>query len=101
MLIILPREPIPDAAYWPGRRLLGVLDACGWPGFWVWWIAGRIEHTGVIGPFVIGLAVLFGIRRVRRALWENHRYRFTTWRWGKLALSLLLVGLVMKAVMTA
>jgi hypothetical protein len=30
---------------------------------------------------------------------ENHRYHFTTWRWGRVAASVMLVGLVMKVVL--
>jgi hypothetical protein len=27
---------------------------------------------------------------------QNHRYHFTTWRWGRVALGLLLIGMVLK-----
>jgi hypothetical protein len=33
---------------------------------------------------------------MHRALWLNHRYVFTTWRWGKLVGALLVLGWVMK-----
>lgn len=29
-------------------------------------------------------------------LLDNHRYRFTTWRWGRIVAALLLMGAVMK-----
>ncbi|MEO6410068.1 MAG: hypothetical protein ABIO45_15120 [Burkholderiaceae bacterium] len=45
---------------------------------------------------VIALSVLLGLNRLHRAVWLNHRYRFTTWRCGKVAAGLMVIGLVMK-----
>jgi hypothetical protein len=42
------------------------------------------------------VALLCSLSRLHRALWVNHRYRFTTWRWGRALAALLLVGAVMK-----
>ena len=53
------------------------------------------------GPVLTAVALLYGLGRLHRALWENHRYRFTTWRWGRMAAVLLLVGVVVKALLTA
>jgi len=41
-----------------------------------------------------------GLVRLHRALWVNHRYWFTTWRWGRVAAALLVVGAVLKVTMT-
>jgi hypothetical protein len=54
------------------------------------------QPVGLVGPFITALAVLFGLRRVHRAVFINHRYWFTTWRWGKVAAATVLVGYVMK-----
>jgi hypothetical protein len=40
--------------------------------------------------------VLVAFRRLHRALWVNHRYYFTTWRWGKVVAAMLVMGWVMK-----
>jgi hypothetical protein len=41
------------------------------------------------------LAVLAAVGRVRRAAWQNRRYRFTTWRLVRPTAGLLLIGLVL------
>ena len=65
-------------------------------------VTARLEGadaTGLIGPTVVALSVLFGLNRLHRAVWVKHRYRFTTWRWGKVAAGPMLIGLVLKLVM--
>lgn len=96
MLVFLTREAEPDAPYWVGRGLLGALDALAWPAMWVALAWQMPQRGGVIGAVVTGLAVLSAMRRLHRALWENHRYQFTTWKVGKVLLAVWLVGLVMK-----
>jgi hypothetical protein len=96
VIVVLPRPEHPDKAHWPGRRLLALADAVAWPLVWIWHITHAALPTGVVGPTIVSLAVLFGFRRSYIALCNNHRYRFTTWRWGKIAAGLLLIGLVMK-----
>ena len=51
---------------------------------------------GIVGMLVVTCAGLFALSRLRRALFGNERYRFTTWRWGRALAVLMLVGLVMK-----
>lgn len=34
MWMVLAREPLPDAADWPGRHTLALVDAVGWPVAW-------------------------------------------------------------------
>lgn len=101
MWLILTRTPSPDAPYWPGRRLLALLDALAWPIEWVALAMQLPQPAGVVGPMVIALAVLSAVARVHRAARQNHRYHFTTWRWGRIAVGLLLVGLVLKVAMPA
>jgi hypothetical protein len=96
MWVMIAREPRPDAPYWPGRHVLAAVDAVLWPVMLVLLINQAPVPVGLVGPFVTAVAVLCGLGRLHRALWLNHRYRFTTWRWGRIAAALLLVGLVMK-----
>lgn len=91
--------PPPDARYWPGRVSLAAIDALVWPLVWIWAINYPAAPTGIVGPVVTALAVLSAVSRVRRALWANARYRFTTWRWGRIASALLLVGAVLKVML--
>jgi hypothetical protein len=99
MWLLVAREPAPDAPYWPGRYLLAAIDAVGWPVLWVLVFSHAPKPVGLVGPFVCAVAVLCGLGRLHRALCENHRYRFTTWRWGKIAAALLLMGAVLKMAM--
>jgi hypothetical protein len=96
MWFLVVREPRPDAPYWPGRRLLAAVDAVLWPLMWVLVFRHAPEPVGLVGPFVAAAAGLFALLRLHRALWENHRYWFTTWRWGRIVAALMLMGVVMK-----
>jgi hypothetical protein len=111
MWIILNQQVQPDAAYWHGRRWLAALDAVAWPAmlaapFVAPFIAPFIaplagaplahHHTGLVGQVVVALAVVAALTRLRRALWANHRYRFTTWRWGRALALLLALGVLLK-----
>jgi hypothetical protein len=101
MWLVVKREPKPDAPYWPGRRLLAAVDAAVWPLLWVLVFSHAPKPVGLIGLFVAAVALLCALGRLHRALWVNHRYWFTTWRWGRIAAALLLMGLVLKLVMPA
>lgn len=101
MWLILTRAPLPDVPYWPGRRLLALVDATGWPVAWIALAAHLPQPTGIAGPAIIAFAALSALGRAHRALWLNHRYRFTTWRWGRVVLGLLLLGLVLKMALPA
>ena len=57
------------------------------------------KPVGRVGPFIAAVALLCALGRLHRALWVNHRYRFTTWRWGRIAAALLLMGVVLKLTM--
>ena len=99
MWLLVAREPTPDAPYWPGRRLLAAVDAAVWPLLWVLVFSHAPKPVGLVGPFVAAVAFLFALGRLHRALWVNHRYLFTTWRWGCIAVLLLLMGSVLKLTM--
>lgn len=101
MWLLVAREPRPDAPDWPGRRLLAAVDAVAWPLIWVLLMQHAPQPAGLIGPFVVALAVLVGLGRLHRALWVNRRYRFTTWRWGRVLASTLMIGAVLKLSMAA
>ena len=99
MWLAVAREPKPDAPYWPGRRLLAAVDAATWPLLWVLVFSHAPKPVGLVGPVVIAVALLCALGRLHRALCVNNRYRFTTWRWGRFAAALLLVGAVLKLTM--
>ncbi len=102
MWLLYARAPAPDAPYWPGRRWLAAVDAAVWPLLWVLVFSHAPRPVGLVGPFVAAVALLCAWGRLHRALWENHRYRFTTtWRWGRVAAALVLIDLVMKLMLPA
>ena len=96
MWLLVAHEPRPDAPYWPGRRLLAAVDAAMWPFMWVLLLSHAPKPVGLIGPFVAAVALLCALGRLHRALWVNHRYWFTTWRWGRIAAAMMLMGVVLK-----
>lgn len=100
MWILYAREPRPDARYWPGRRVAAAVDAIVWPAAWVLLAVNAPLPTGVVGPVVAAAAVLVGLRRLHTAVWCNARYQFTTWRWGRVAVGLMVVGGMLKVLMS-
>jgi len=96
MWMVIVREPRPDAVEWAGRRWLAAIDAMVWPMAWVWLVQRVPTPTGVVGQVVTGMAVLCALTRLRRAVWENERYWFTTWRWGRILCCVWMVGVAMK-----
>jgi len=99
MWVFFARAAPPDATYWRGRRWLAALEAVAWPTYWLTVLSHAPARMGLVGAVLAALAVLVGLNRLRVALCWNHRYRFTTWRWGRLLLGLLLFGLAMKYVL--
>lgn len=99
MWLLVAREPRPDAMDWPGRRLLAAIDAVAWPLLWVLILMNAPGSRGLFAPFMVSVAALSGLARLHRALWANHRYWFTTWRWGKVVAAMLLMAAVMKVAM--
>lgn len=96
MWLLVAREPAPDAPYWPGRRWLAAIDAIAWPVAWMMLIQTIPGPLGIVGPVVAALVALAGVGRLHRALWVNHRYRFTTWRWGRVLAAMVLLGYFLK-----
>lgn len=98
MWLLVAREPRQDAPQWSGRKCLAVVDALAWPAAVVILIFISNLQLGVIGPVSMAAALLLSVSRFRRAIWLNHRYRFTTWRWGGVALGLMTVGAFLKMI---
>lgn len=96
MLVLIQRPPLPDAQPWTGRRGLAALDAVAWPAGWLLALLHTPAPVGVFGRVLVAFILLCAIHRLHRALWMNHRYRFTTWRWGKLVAVLMLTGWLLK-----
>jgi len=96
MWVLIARAPPPDMHVWPGRRLLAAIDAVAWPLGWIAFVMLAPARTGVVGPVVVALCLAAAVLRLHRAVGLNHRYRFTTWRWGRWVLLLLLVGYALK-----
>lgn len=97
MWLLLQRPPRADMPYWPGRRIWATLDAAFWP---LAWIAGVLQlhgHGALFGAAIIAAASIAAASRLRLAVWSNHRYVFTTWRWAKVLVWLILVAALMKA----
>lgn len=99
MWLVVARQPVADAPHWPGRRCLAGVDAVVWPLLFVVLIMQSPLLTGMVIPVAAGVAALVAAHRLHRALWMNPRYRFTTWRWGKLVAALLVVGVTLKLTM--
>lgn len=96
MWLLVAREPRPDARYWSGRRWFAAMDAVVWPLVVVLLVQLAPKPVGIVGPMVLALAVLCALGRLHRAIWINHRYWFTTLRWGRMVLALMVVGWVLK-----
>jgi hypothetical protein len=85
--------------YWPGRRWLAALDAMAWPSIGFWLLNQVQGPAKVVVPLVGVVLASIGLARAMTAIWTNHRYRFTTWRLGRIVLVLLLVGGAVKLAM--
>ena len=96
MALIFVRESRPDAHVWRGRRLLALLDAVAWPILWIFAVRQAPLETGLIGEVIVVSAVLIAALRSVKALSRNERYSFTTWRWGRFAVVIISVGLMLK-----
>ena len=101
MWLLYARPPQPDAPYWPGRRWLAVADALGWPVLWLIVLSHAPRPIGIAVPVITAVAALCAVQRLHRAWWINHRYQFTTWAWGRIAIALLLVGMILRLMLAA
>jgi hypothetical protein len=96
MWLLVARPPLPDAPSWPGRRCLAAIDALLWPLLWVVVVRHAPPGVGIVAPFVSAMVIVYGVGRLYCALWFNHRYHFTTWRWGCVLTWILAVGVLLK-----
>ena len=101
MWVVIAREPPPPVAYWRGRRCLAAVDAVAWPLAVAYGFVHGLRPAGIVGPVLASLATLLALRRIHRALWHNDRYRFATWFWGKIFGGLLLMGMLLKLMISA
>ncbi len=96
MWVIFARAPPPDAVVWPGRRALALVDAVAWPAAWAGLVLGMPVSSGLAGPFALALCAASAVTRAHRAVAHNHRYHFTTWRWGRRLVFVLAIGYALK-----
>ncbi len=92
MWMIFARAPHSDAPHWLGRRILAALNAVIWPALWLLLIARTPVALGIVGHVAVAWAVWSGALRLDRAVFANHRYRFTTSRWGGVVIGVVAVG---------
>ena len=94
--IVVERAPAPDMPYWSGRRWLAAIDAVAWPVALGLLFSGVPGKAGLVLPMASAVLTLWGLSRFHKAVWLNHRYRFTTWRVLGIVAVLVIVGLVLK-----
>lgn len=96
MWVIFARAPLPDVTVWPGRRVLALIDAVVWPAVLAALVLSLPVSTGLAGVVALALCVVAALTRMHRAVAFNHRYHFTTWRWGGRLVFVLAVGYALK-----
>jgi hypothetical protein len=97
MWLLVAREPRQDAPQWIGRKGLAAIDAVMWPALFTLLIYLSPHPLGVVGLVAAVAAQAASLVRLQQAIWNNHRYWFTTWRLGSVAFALVLVGAAIKA----
>lgn len=53
-------------------------------------------QAGLLAPVACVICGINSLARLHTALWENHRYRFATWRVARVVLVLVLIGVALK-----
>ncbi len=96
MWVLFARAPPPDAPHWPGRRWLAAIDALAWPGMASLALSGLDGSGGLVVALAMALFGVSAVRRLSTALLANHRYHFTTWRWGRVLAWVVVVGTLLK-----
>jgi hypothetical protein len=91
MWLLVARPPMPDAPHWRGRRWLAAVDALAWPLVVLLVFRHVSPGVGLFWPVLASVTMLAALDRLHRAVFFNHRYRFTTWRWGRAAVAVLLM----------
>jgi hypothetical protein len=78
--------------------MLAALDAMAWPLI-CWRVLSRLPGShGLLVPSLLALLVLFTLRRLHIALRRNSRYRFTTWKAGRLMLALAVISCALRSI---
>jgi hypothetical protein len=99
MWLLFAPAPQPDAPYWPGRRWLAAIDAVVWPGV-AWFALNQMASSGgLVIALAMALLAVSAARRLFKALLANHRYHFTTWRWGRVLAWMVVIGALLKVVL--
>jgi hypothetical protein len=75
---------------------MAAIDALIWPVALMVLLSHLPVRTGVAGPTLTGVLMLFAALRLHRAVYCNHRYRFTTWRVARVLAVLLVIGIALK-----
>lgn len=96
MWLLFARAPPPDLQVWPGRRALAFVDAVAWPAGLAALILGAPRPGGVVGICAMAFCAVAVFWRAYRAVFENHRYHFTTWRWGRRFVFVVAFGYALK-----
>jgi hypothetical protein len=96
MWLLFARAPPPDVHVWPGRRALAFVDAVAWPAGLAALVLSASFPSGVAGMSAVAFCAVAAIPRAHRAVAENHRYHFTTWRWGRRLAIVLAFGYALK-----
>ena len=100
MWLFFARKSRPDAPWWHGRRAWAALDALAWPAVVASGLGLSIGR-GVVGAVLaIGLGLAAAIR-LRRALYRNERYFFTTAWVARMVLTIALLGWLLKSLVIA
>jgi hypothetical protein len=92
MWLVIARRERPFMPYWPGRRLLGAIDAVIWPLLWMVMLFRVEAQMDGVRPFLLAVIAWCAFSRFWRATFDNSDYTFTTWRWGKVLGGLLLLS---------
>lgn len=96
MWVLFARAPPPDAPYWPGRRWLAAVDAVAWPAA-AWSVLSQVPgEGGLVLALAMALTIVLAAQRLFTALLANHRYHFTTWRWGRVLVWMMAIGALLK-----
>ena len=99
MFMLVPFPHRSDVVVWRGRRVLALVDGVLWPGLVAWLVVEFARGEGVVSAVVLAGCGMSAMARVRRALWRNERYRFTTWRWIKVVGALGWIALCIRLTM--
>lgn len=96
MWLLFARLPPPDVHVWQGRRALALIDAVAWPVGVAALVLSAPFAGGLVVQFTVACCAVAALGRAYRAVVQNHRYHFTTWRWGRRLAVVLAFGYALK-----